>query len=80
MTMTIKSAADIAAMRVAGRLASEVLGVSLDELMAEGAHAPRKRGPVPQIQQHMERISLLPKPKQQAVMDVIEAMLAQQSR
>ena len=62
------------------RLLAKTLGVSLDELMAEGAHAPRKRGPVPQIQQHMERISQLPKPKQRAVMDVIEAMLAQQGR
>ena len=62
------------------RLLAKMLGVSLDELMAEGAHAPRKRGPVPQIQQHMERISQLPKPKQRAVMDVIEAMLAQQGR
>jgi transcriptional regulator with XRE-family HTH domain len=62
------------------RMLAKTLGVSLDELMAEGAHAPRKRGPVPQIQQHMERISQLPKPKQRAVMDVIEAMLAQQGR
>jgi transcriptional regulator with XRE-family HTH domain len=62
------------------RLLAKTLGVSLDELMAEGAHAPRKRGPVSQIQQHLERISLLPKPKQRAVMDVIEAMLAQQGR
>jgi transcriptional regulator with XRE-family HTH domain len=62
------------------RQLAKTLGVSLDELMAEGAHAPRKRGPVPQIQQHMERISQLPKPKQRAVMDVIKAMLAQQGR
>ena len=62
------------------RQLAKTLGVSLDELMAEGAHAPRKRGPVSQIQQNLERISLLPKPKQRAVMDVIEAMLAQQGR
>ena len=62
------------------RQLAKTLGVSLDELMAEGAHAPRKRGPVSQIQQHLERISQLPKPKQRAVMDVIEAMLAQQGR
>ena len=46
------------------RQLAKTLGVSLDELMAEGAPAPRKRGPVSQIQQHLERISLLPKPKQ----------------
>jgi hypothetical protein len=54
--------------------------VSLDELMAEGEHAPRKRGPVPQVQRQLERISALPKPRQRAVMDVIEALLAQQGR
>ena len=62
------------------RQLAKTLGVSLDELMAEGSHAPRKRGPASQIQQHLERISLLSKPKQRAVMDVIEAMLAQQGR
>ena len=62
------------------RLLAKALDVSLDELMAEGEHAPRKRGPVPQIQRHLERISQLPKPKQRAVMDVIEALLAQQGR
>jgi hypothetical protein len=30
--------------------------------------------------QHLERISALPKPRQRAVMDVIEALLAQQGR
>ena len=60
------------------RLLAKVLSVSLDELMAEGEHAPRKRGPVPQVQRQLERISALPKPKQRAVMDVIEALLAQQ--
>ena len=70
------------------RLLAKTLAVSLDELMAEGEHAPRKRGPVPQVQVQMqvqvqrqlERISALPKPKQRAVMDVIEALLAQQGR
>ena len=42
--------------------------------------APTKRGPAPRLQQHLERISALPKPRQRAVMDVIEAMLAQQGR
>jgi transcriptional regulator with XRE-family HTH domain len=64
------------------RLLAETLAVSLDELMAEGEHAPRKRGPVPQVQvqRQLERFSALPKPKQRAVMDVIEALLAQQGR
>jgi len=62
------------------RLLAKTLDVSLDELMVEGEPAPRKRGPVPQVQRQLERISALPKPKQRAVMDVIEALLAQQGR
>jgi len=62
------------------RLLAKTLDVSLDVLLAEGEHAPRKRGPVPQVQRQLERISALPKPKQRAVMDVIEALLAQQGR
>ena len=34
-----------------------------------------ERGPVPLVQRQLERISQLPKPKQRAVMDVIEALL-----
>jgi len=62
------------------RLLAKTLDASLDELMVEGEPAPRKRGPVPQVQRQLERISALPKPKQRAVMDVIEALLAQQGR
>ena len=62
------------------RLLSKTLSVSLDELMADGEHAPRKREAVPQVQRQLERISQLPKPKRRAVMDVIEALLAQQGR
>jgi transcriptional regulator with XRE-family HTH domain len=60
------------------RVLAKTLGVSLEELTAEGEHAPRKRGPVSQIQQYLERISQLPRAKQRAVMNVIDAMLAQQ--
>ncbi|MDP9933636.1 hypothetical protein [Variovorax paradoxus] len=38
----------------------------------------RKRGPAPKLMQHVERISALPKTQQRTVMNVIEAMLAQQ--
>jgi len=62
------------------RLLARTLSTSLDELMAEVKHVPRKRGPVAQIQQHLERIRQLPKPRQRAVRDVIEALLAQQGR
>lgn len=57
---------------------AKTLAVSLDALIAEGEHAPRKRGPLSRVQRQLERISALPKPKQRAVMDVIEALLAQQ--
>jgi hypothetical protein len=60
--------------------AGQDASVSLDESTAEGEHAPRKRGPVQQVQRQLERISALQKPKQRAVMDVIEALLAQQGR
>jgi transcriptional regulator with XRE-family HTH domain len=62
------------------RLLAKTLGVTLDELLAEGEHAPRKRGPVSQLQQHIERISQLPKPKQRMIMDMIDAVLAQQNQ
>ena len=61
-------------------LLARTLGVSVEELIGEAPGATRKRGPAPKLQQHMERITALPKPRQRAVMDVIEAMLAQQSR
>ena len=62
------------------RLLAKTLGVSLDELLAEGDHAPRKRGPVSQLQQHLERISQLPKPKQRMLFEMIDAVLSQQGR
>lgn len=62
-------------------LLARTLGVSVEELIGEDAAGEaRKRGRAPKLQQHMERISALPKPRQRAVIDVIEAMLAQQGR
>jgi transcriptional regulator with XRE-family HTH domain len=62
-------------------LLARTLGVSVEELIGEQpSAAARKRGPAPKIQQHLERISALPKPRQRAVMEVIEALLAQQGR
>ena len=58
---------------------ARVLGVSLEALIGE-ADKPAKRGPTPKMQQQLERLSNLPKPKQRAVMEVIEAVLAQASR
>ena len=55
-------------------------GVGTDDLLGIRSTATAKRGPAPKLQQHLQRISRLPKPKQRAVMDVLEAMLAQSSR
>lgn len=55
-------------------------GVGTDDLLGLRSAAAAKRGPAPKLQQHLQRISRLPKPKQRAVMDVLEAMLAQSSR
>jgi transcriptional regulator with XRE-family HTH domain len=59
---------------------ARVLGVPLETLMGESVQRATKRGPTPKIQQHLERLSELPKPRQRAVMEVLEAMLGQQSR
>ena len=60
---------------------AKALGVSLDGLLGEETNAAaRKRGPAPKLQQHMERISRLPKPQQRFVIQVIESVLAQASR
>jgi transcriptional regulator with XRE-family HTH domain len=57
------------------------LSVSLEELFGQAKQPARsKRGPASKLEQHLERISALPKQRQRAVIDVIEAMLAQQGR
>lgn len=61
-------------------LLARTLGVNVEALIGEDTRGARKRGRTPKLQQHVERIAALPKPRQRAVMDVIEAMLAQQGR
>ena len=58
---------------------ARVLGVSIEGLIGED-EKPARRGPSPKLQRHLERISALPKPQQRAVMEVLEAVLAQSSR
>lgn len=54
------------------------LAVSLDELFGESKPAVRsKRGPVPQWQQQIEAVALLPKSQQLFVARMIETVLAQ---
>lgn len=59
---------------------AKALGVGLEELLGESTAATRKRGPAPKLQQHMDRISQLPKPQQRFVIQVLESVLAQQGR
>ena len=60
---------------------AQVLGTSVEELIGQRpAHTTGKRGPVQRLQQQLERLSALPKPKQRAVMEVLESMLAQAAR
>jgi len=54
-------------------------GVGTDDLLGVRGGAS-KRGPAPKLQQHMERISRLPKPQQRFVMQMLETVLAQASR
>jgi transcriptional regulator with XRE-family HTH domain len=59
---------------------ARVLGVTLETLIGEEPRQAAKRGPTPKLQQQLERLSSLPKPKQRAIMEVLEAMIAQANR
>ncbi len=58
---------------------ARALGSTVETLVGE-EDRPTKRGPTSKLLQQLERLSALPKPKQRAVMEVLEAMLAQASR
>lgn len=51
----------------------------MEELIGEESK-PGKRGPVPKLQQQLDRIAQLPKPQQKFVMQMLETVLAQASR
>lgn len=55
------------------------LGVAVEELMGEQA-PPVKRGPATKLQQQIERIQQLPRAQQRFVMQMLDTVLAQQSR
>lgn len=59
---------------------AQLFGISVDELLGIRNSIAGKRGPVPKLQQHIERISQLPKPKQKFVIEMLETVLAQASR
>jgi transcriptional regulator with XRE-family HTH domain len=60
-------------------LLASTLAVSVEELI--GAAKPaKKRGPAPKFQQQIERLQRLPRNRQRIVLEMIDAVLAQQNR
>jgi len=59
---------------------AETLTVSLEELIGKKDVQPAKRGPAPKLQQQIERIQRLPRSKQRFVIEMLDTVLAQQSR
>jgi transcriptional regulator with XRE-family HTH domain len=58
---------------------ARALSTSLEALIGEKA-PPVKRGPAPQIQQKIERLTRLPKAKQKLVLEMLDGVLAQAAR
>lgn len=56
------------------------LGVAVEALLTDDRKIAAKRGPVPKLQQQMDRITQLPRARQQFVMEVIDSVLAQATR
>jgi|SRR3990172_9984355 len=60
---------------------AKVLVTSVEKLIGQNPErAGGTRGPAPRLQRQMERLSALPRPKQRAVMEALESMLAQAAR
>ncbi len=49
----------------------------VEELISAPAQRAGKRGPVPKLQQQLERVQALPKAKQRLVSEVLDSLLAQ---
>ena len=59
---------------------AQIFAVPVDVLIGQHAACKSKRGPAPKLQQHIDAISQLPKPKQRFVMEMLETVLAQAGR
>jgi len=60
-------------------LLARLLTVTIDEMLGEPIKKTNgKRGPMPKLQQQIERVSLLPRAKQKFVMDMLETVIQQQ--
>ena len=58
---------------------ARALGSTVEALVGEKT-GPARRGPAPKLQQQIERITQLPKPKQRFVMEMLDTVLAQAGR
>ena len=57
---------------------AQLFGVSTDELLGM-QHKPGKRGPTAKLKRQIEQVGLLPRTKQKFVMEMLEAVIKQQS-
>lgn len=59
---------------------AQILGLTVDELLGQEVKlGTGKRGPAPKLQKQFERISQLPRTKQQVLMEMLDGLLAQAS-
>ena len=56
---------------------AHALGLALEELLGQEVKAGKKRGPASRLDKQIEIIRRLPKTKQHAVMEVLDAFIAQ---
>lgn len=63
------------------RTVAQTLSVSVEELVGDAdPKRATKRGPAPRIQRQLEQLQQLPKIKQQAILQVLDSVLAQAGR
>ena len=63
------------------RTLAHTLDVSMEELVGDAdPKRAAKRGPAPRIQRQLEQLQQLPKIKQQAILQVLDSVLAQAGR
>ena len=58
---------------------ANALAVSVDEFLGAEPKG-KKRGPAPKFEQHLERISQLPRARQRFVLQVLDSVLQQEAR
>jgi transcriptional regulator with XRE-family HTH domain len=58
---------------------AKALAVTIDELLGEKSQ-PAKRGPIPKLHRHMERIGQLPRAQQRFVLQVLDSVLQETGR